>query len=319
MNSRQIEEAFEKEVEFISKKVTLGELSQDEGDFLIKQARARTDRELSRLKRPGRLLYYVLTLCLGLSFVVCFWLSMKKTGVTFYWPLWGLLACTLGFLAVLQIEIRRLEFTFSQFFSKAWFHKVLHAPRIDFEWQKQSVVQIHLHIKNEHNLYAGLRDEEICELRSRILDCVHEVFDNGEGIVEFVGEDSYVIDFLAKDGADSVHRALKSVDTLFSTLRSRDGEWYSKSVRMAAGVVSGIFWVGTMGHGHRVFRVLGRRRTVAGALANAAGWEEIYLDEDTAADAEKWIYVHGSEPIFLRDSKELIKVCRLSGWKDSQP
>jgi len=318
MNSRHIEENFQKEVEFIEKKVSLGELSQDEGEFLIKQTRARADRELARLKRPGRLIFYIFTFVLASTYVFSFYLLWKKAGGGFYWPLWLLLATTLGFLAVLQIEIRRLETTFAQFFSRAWFERVLYAPRIEFEWQKQAAVLVVLQVRNESNLFAGLREEEICELRGRILDCVHDAFNPAGAILELVGDDHFVIAFPAQKGSETVLVALRCIQNLFSALRSHDGEWFSKSVRMSAGMVTGLFWAGTMGHQHRVYRNFGHRRNVVKALSQAAGWEEIFLDEDTAADVEKWVYVQSLEPIFLPEGKDLVRVCRLSGWKDSQ-
>ena len=59
-------------------------------------------------------------------------------------------------------------------------------------------------------------------------------------------------------------------------------------------------------------------RQIADALVGAAGWEEIYVDDETFVELEKYIYVQECEPIFLKLSKELVKVFRVTGWKDKQ-
>ncbi len=319
MKSRDLETGFQQEAEFIRRKVALGELSQDEGDFLIKEARARLEQKLARLRRSDRRFHLVLgwiglLIFLGGLGRIAYLLYSSKMEI---WPLWVGLGGVILLCMSLYLEIKRLEKTFERTCSRALFEKILKSPEMDFEWKRQSVVQVHLLLKNESNLYAGLPEDNLCDLMGRIVDSVHEVFEDGKSIIEWIGHSEFVISWPAVTEPGELARVLQKIQAFFEHLRLHDGEWFDKSVRMGAGISWGTFWCGNLGQRLRVFRTLGKKREVARTLAEASGWEEIWLDEETAGEVEKWIYWQPQEPIFLRSSKELIKVCRLAGWKDS--
>jgi hypothetical protein len=320
MNSSQLEEAYRKEAELITYKIALGELSQEEGNFLIEKARAHSMRELARLKRPSRIYFFIFIFLFVSVFVYCFFEQFQHNNIENFSQLFlmGMGFSLIGFMALFHMEFRRLESSFGRYFSKSYFHKILYAPKIAFEWKKAEMAQIHLHIKNGTHVFAGLMEEELFELRSHILTMVSDVFDDGYGVIEQVGAESFIIDYYMDGKGPDLTAIMKKIERLFADLRARDGELFSKSVRMGAGLVRGTFRSGNVGFGLQVFRTFGRKTQIADALVGAAGWEEIYIDEDTFCELEKYIYVQECEPIFLKLSKELVKVFRVTGWKDKQ-
>lgn len=317
MNSRQLEEAYQKEVERITQKVHLGEISHDDGEFLIMLARERSRRNINRLKRPSRMIYYVLGFAALAGFLYCFY-AMYLTLVQARFSqifLYGIGISTGVLVVLFFFELKRMEKMFSRFFSKQYFKKILYAPEVEFEYRRIPMIQVRLQIKNENNLYAGLKDEEVFELRSNILATVANCLDDGKGILEQVGENDFVVDYFLGDDTNSTY-VLRKISKLFDELRLMDGQWFSKSLRMGASIVLGEYLVGNLGHDYQVFRSFGKKTSIAQSLCSATGWEEIYMDDTTLGDLENAIYSAQQEPVFLRSSGELIKVFKFSGWKD---
>ncbi|PCJ20592.1 MAG: hypothetical protein COB02_03465 [Candidatus Cloacimonadota bacterium] len=314
MNSRQLEEEFKKEEDAINKKVHLGELSADEGDFLVKQAKEKSKRRLARLKRPSRTIFFVIALIATLCFLYSFfklYTELDRLSIS-HIELYVLVSSVFVFLILGHLELNRLERMFSRFFSKAYLKQILYAPEIDFEWDQRELVQVRLNVKNQINLYAGLLDEEVCELNSNLLSAVTTVFDDGSGLIEEVALGYYVINYR---GSHNVELVITKIEKLFSLLRMHDGDWFSKSVRMGASVVSGRLWCGTLGTGFQVYRTMGHKVKTSEALAEATGWEEIYLDEYSLNTIDKIAITSDKEPVFLRSTSELISVHQFITWR----
>lgn len=314
MNSRQLEEEFKREEEAINKKVHLGELSADEGDFLVKQAKEKSKRRLARLKRPSRTIFFVIALASTFCFLYSFfqlYVELDRLSVS-HIELYFLVLSVFVFLILGHLELRRLERMFSRFFSKAYLDQILYAPEIDFEWDQRDMVQVRINVKNQINLYAGLLDEEVCELSSNLLTCITTVFDDGDGLIEDVGLGYYVVNYR---GTHNVQLALHKLEELNKKLRMHDGDWYSKSVRVGASVVSGKLWCGTLGSGFQVYRTMGHKVKTGEALAEATGWEEVYLDEYSLNTIDKIAITSAKEPVFLRATNELIRVYQFVTWR----
>ncbi|MCJ8344163.1 hypothetical protein MJH12_01385 [bacterium] len=314
MNSRQLEEEFKKEEDAINRKVHLGELSADEGDFLVKQEREKAKQRLARLKRPSRTIFFVIALISTCCFLYSFfqlYIELDRLAIS-HLELYILVISVFSFLILGHLELKRLERMFSRFFSKAYLKQILYAPEIDFEWDQRDLVQVRINVKNQINLYAGLLDEEVCELSSNLLSTVTSVFDDGEGLIEEIGLGFYVINYR---GTHNVEVAINKLEQLYSKLRAHDGDWFSKSVRMGASVVSGKLWCGTLGTGFQVYRTMGHKVKTGEALAEATGWEEIYLDEFSLNTIDKVAITNHKEPVFLRASSELIRVYQFITWR----
>ena len=318
MNTRQLEDAYLQEVERISQKVHLGEIPHDAGEFLIMLAREKTVKSTKRLRRPSRLIFYLMSALVAVAFIYSFFqiysvLNRNDLSLVFLYVI-GLL--TIVFVALFQLEINRVEKMFSRFFSKAYFRKILHVPEIEFEWKKEPVIQIRLMIKNENNLYAGIRDEEVCELKSNIISTITRVMDDGKALIEEISDDRVVINFMVHEGVNCSY-VIHQLVRLLEELKLMDGEWFSKSVRIGASMVLGEFLVGNMGYDYQVFRTAGRKVGVAESLVKAAGWNEIFIDEVTLCELDSEIHAISCEPIFVRATGDLIKVHKFNGWKES--
>lgn len=318
MNTRQLEDAYLQEVERISQKVHLGEIPHDAGEFLIMLAREKTVKSTKRLKRPSRFIFYVMAALIAVAFIYSFFqvfslLNRNDLSVVFL-NVTGLL--TIVFVALFQVEINRVERMFARFFSKAYFKKILNAPEIEFEWKKEPVIQVRLMIKNENNLFAGIKDEEVCELKSNIISTITRVMDDGKAFIEEVSDDRIVINFMVHEGVNCRY-VMRQLDRLIQELKLMDGEWFSKSVRIGASMVLGEFLVGNMGYDYQVLRTAGRKTGVAESLVQAAGWNEIFIDEVTLCELDSEIYATSCEPIFVRATGDLIKVHKFNGWKES--
>ena len=72
MNTRQLEDAYLQQVERISQKVHLGEIPHDAGEFLIMLAREKTIKSTKRLKRPSRLIFYVMATLIAATIIYSF-------------------------------------------------------------------------------------------------------------------------------------------------------------------------------------------------------------------------------------------------------
>jgi len=318
MNTRQLEDAYLQEVERISQKVHLGEIPHDAGEFLIMLAREKTVKSTKRLKRPSRLIFYVMAAMISVAFIYSFFqlyslLNRNDLSLIFLYLI-GLL--TIVFVALFQVEVNRVERMFSRFFSKAYFKKILHSPEIEFEWKKEPIIQIRLMLKNEDNLFAGIRDEEVCELKSNIISTVTRVMDDGKSYIEEVSDHRVVINFMVHEGVNCSY-VMRQLVKLIEELKLMDGEWFSKSVRIGASMVLGEFLVGNMGYDYQVFRTAGRKVGISESLVQAAGWNEIFIDEVTLCELDSEIHAVSCEPIFVRTTGDLIKVHKFSGWKES--
>ena len=171
-------------------------------------------------------------------------------------------------------------------------------------------------IKNENNLFAGIRDEEVCELKSNIISTITRVMDDGKAYMEEVSNDRVVINYMVHEGVNCSY-VMRQLDRLIGELKLMDGEWFSKSVRIGASMVLGEFLIGNMGYDFQVMRTAGRKTGVADSLVQAAGWNEIFIDELTLCELDSEIYTTSCEPIFVRATGDLIKVHKFSGWKES--
>ena len=154
MNSRQVEESFKQELERIQQKVRLGEISQEEGEFLLMQIKEKSRRRINKLKRPSRMIFYVLSLVFTGVFIYCFFaiysdLSLHDLGSNDLFVLGLTMA---AFIVLFFFELRRVEKTVSRYFSKKFFQRILHSPEIEFEAGRVELVQVRLQIKNVNNL-----------------------------------------------------------------------------------------------------------------------------------------------------------------------
>lgn len=317
MNSRQLEEAYLREVDRIHQKVHLGEIPQDAGEFLIMLAREKANKSTKRLKRSSRLIFVITSTVFAVVFIYCFiqlYTELDRADLgLLHLNLIGLIGiiCTVLF----KLELNRVEKMFAKFFSKAYFKKILHAPEIEFEWKRIPLVQVRLVLKNENNLYAGLKDEEVCELKSNIMSTIVRILDDGQAYIEALSDDQTIINYMVDEGV-SCQEVAKNLDKLFAELRLMDGVWFSKSVRMGAGMVLGEFLVGNMGYDYQVFRTAGTKTGVVESLALAAGWDEILMDEVTYCELDSEIHAAPCEPVFVRSSADLIKVYKFLNWKE---
>ena len=318
MSSRQLEEAYLIEVERIHQKVHLGEIPQDAGEFLIMLAREKTNKSTKRLKRSSRLIFNVTSAIFAVVFIYCFvQLYSELDGADLsllHLNLLGLigLICAVFF----KLELDRVEKMFAKFFSKAYFRKILHAPEIEFEWKRIPMVQVRLVLKNENNLYAGLKDEEVCELKSNIISTIARILDDGQAYIEVLSDEQTILNYMIDEGITCKEIARK-LDKLFAELRLMDGVWFSKSVRMGAGLVLGEFLVGNMGYDYQIFRTAGPKTSVVESLALAAGWDEILMDEVTYCELDSDIHAAPCEPVFVRSNADLIKVYKFLNWKEA--
>ena len=103
-------------------------------------AREKTIKSTKRLKRPSRLIFYVMATLIAATIIYSFFqvyslLNRNDLSVVFLNVI-GLLIIV--FVALFQLEINRIEKMFARFFSKAYFKKILHAPEIEFEWKKRT-------------------------------------------------------------------------------------------------------------------------------------------------------------------------------------
>lgn len=318
MSTRQLEEAYLREVERIHQKVYLGEIPQDAGEFLIMLAREKTNKSTKRLKRSNRLVFNTLAAIFSLVFLYCFfemYRLLDRNDLSFL-HLHVLGVVSLIFVILFQMELMRIEKLFGKFFSKAYFKKILHAPEIEFEWKRVPMIQVRLILKNENNLYAGLKDEEVCELKSNIMSTIIKVLDDGQAYLEEISDDRMIVNYFVSEGVKCEY-VTRQIDKLFNELKLMDGVWFSKSVRMGAGLVLGEFLVGNMGYDYQVFRTAGCKTGVAESLALAAGWDEILMDEVTYCELDSEIRTASCEPVFVRSSSDLIKVYKFLSWKES--
>lgn len=318
MSSSQLEKAYRKEAELIAYKIALGEYSQAEGDFMLDKAQARLTREMARLKRPARVYPLIFILILLSVFIYSFFEQLQYNNASGFSSVFliGMGFSMIGFMLLFHREFRGLESSFGRYFSKYYLRKILYEPKIAFEWKQTDMIQVRLQIKNSAHVFAGLLEEENFELRSHVLTMVSDVFDDDYGIIEQIDADIFVIDYYVSNKGPQLLDVMKKVEQIFANLKSRDGEFFAKSIRMGASVVKGSFRSGNIGFGLQVFRTAGRKTLVAKALVDAAGWEEIYIDEETFSELDKDVYARECEPIFLRLNKELVKVFLVTGWKE---
>ncbi|MBT3786307.1 hypothetical protein HOF92_15135 [bacterium] len=316
MNSRQVEDSFKQELEKIQQKVRLGEISQEEGEFLLMQIREKTRRKISRLKRPSRMIFYVLSLVFSALFIYCFFtlysdLSLHDLGLN---DLYILGLTLVAFIVLFFFELRRVEKTISKYFSRAFFHRVLNSPEIEFEVRKMGLIQVRIQIKNLNNLFAGLGEDEIWQLRSQTLSTITSCLDNGKAVFEEMGPNCFVVNYPLGDGL-SIRESLKRVESVFSQFQMMQGQWFSKSIQVGASLVSGEFLCGNLGDEFQQNRTHGRLATVSSSLVEAAGWFEILMDEKTLDEIQAEVYFEDREPLFLRSVGELVPVFRFLNWK----
>jgi hypothetical protein len=319
VDSKEIEEAYRKEAERIFKKVQLGELSKDEGDFLLMQIKEKSRKTLGRLKRPSRLIFYVLSVLFAGVFLYAFFALYASISLhdADLFPLYVLGASVLVFLGLFQGELRRIETLFARFFSKAYFQKLLYAPELELELQQGALIQVHIQVKSCDTLYAGLNDEQVWELKSKILTLVTQALDDGIGVFEESSEDRFMVNYALGTNGRKPLAIFEQVQSLFSDLKLMEGQWFARSVHLGAAMVFGDFWYGSRGQRFQVFGTTGSKRGVGLVLAEAADWGEILLDEECAQLLQDNLYLSMREPVFQRAGGEMVQVYRFENIRDA--
>jgi hypothetical protein len=320
MNVRQLEDAYKREVELISYKISLGELTQEEGGYLIEKARARSLREMRRIKRSSRMIFHLAATAVFAVFAIGFYEQyLINSGRVFRSQFWLYLMSggLLFFYFAIYKEFSRIEQQLAPYFSKSLYRKILKGAESELLWNQSSVIQVRMNIKNRSHVEAGLKDQQLCELYSQILQEFSAVFDDGTAVLEQMDNGCCVIDYFCVPGHEKImlKTVIEKVQLFYSRLAELDGEYFSKSIKMGASVVSGLLWAGMMGDRYRVFRTFGKKTLVGEALVQASSWDEILMDEETAILLEDVSYSCAMEPIFLKSSRELIRVHAFSGWK----
>jgi len=317
MNSRQLEADYKEELEKIHQKVRLGEISQEEGEFLLLQIKEKTRRKINRLKRPGRKIYYLLSLVFSSVFIYCFCvlysdLDLHDLGLN---DLYFMGISMLALLILFFFELKRVEKMNSRYFSASFFQRIIHSPEIEFEVQRTGLIQIQLELKNINNLFAGLGKEESWQLKTHILTTISSTFDISGVFFEEMGPTRFVIS-LPWENDEKINEALRKVEEVFTLFQDKSGMWFSKSVQVGASLVVGDFLCGNMGEHLQQHRSYGKPSDVGMALAQAAGWFEILIDEQCLDKIQGGIYFEEREPIFLRSLGSLVPVYSFLRWKE---
>ena len=317
MNTRQLEADYNQQLDKINNKVRLGEISQEEGEFLLLQMRERTRRKINRLKRPGRKIFLTLTVT-GLTTFFYFLLIVLEEYRNHSLEMQNLYfiggAVTL-LVALFFFELKRVEKMGSKYFSKAFFKRIIHKPEIELEVRKISLIQVQIALKNSGNLFSGLSDSQIWQLKSNILTTISSAFDFEEVFFEEMGSEVYVISIPWTEDRQ-IKKVVQKVSEVFSTFQGKSGQWFSKSVQVGASVVVGDFLCGNMGEHLEQYRSYGRVSEVGLALVLASGWFEIFLNEACLEQIQGDVHYINREPIFSRSLGELIPVYTFQNWKE---
>ena len=319
MDSREIEETYREEAERIFKKVQLGELSKDEGDFLLMQIKEKSRKSLGRLKRPSRIVFYVLSIVFAGIFYYAFFALYASLSLhdADHFPLYIMGGAALVFLGLFQGELRRIETLFSRFFSQAYFQRLLNSPEFELELKQGPLIQVHIQIKSTDTLFAGLNDEQVWGLKSKILTLVTQALDRGPAIFEESSENRFLVNYIPGPGWGDGRDVFDHLAGLFADLKLMEGQWFARSVNLGAAIVLGDFWYGNRGQAYQVFASTGSKRGVGMLLAEAADWGEILLDEESAQMLQDDLHLGVREPIFQRSGGEMIQVFCFECKKDA--
>lgn len=317
MNTRQLEADYKQQLDRIHKKVRLGEISQEEGEFLLLQIRERKRRKISRLKRPGRKIFLSLC-CVALAIILFFFLKVLKEYQNHnadVFDFYVIAAAITALLVLFFFELKRVEKMSSKYFSRAFYGRIIKRPEIELEVQKVSLIQLQIALKNSGNLFSGLNDSQIWQLKSNILTTISSSFDLEGVFFEEMGSEIFVVSIPCTEDREIKNMMLHVLE-VFNTFQEKSGEWYAKSVQVGASLVVGDFLCGNMGEHLEQHRSYGKGSEIGYALAQASGWFELLINETCLERIQSEIYYTNQEPIFSRSLGELIPVYSFQKWKE---